>query len=657
MPMWRIARLVLVYSASLACVAEERAGAFAQAPDANHDVAELLNEVHQIPIIGAPGAIIPFGPHAFPLVVGHVDEKKVVPVVWLMPRLGQGRIVAFSHDGYFSDKPTGDLKRLLLNAVEWAGGGRHENRPGGRRVLVYQSSLLKVLQGSAHQATAADVQTWRQHLNQCDVFCIDTDFDNKPELADAVRRFVHDGGGLVTAGTGWGWAQTSPQARLAWRKIMSAIVSSGRPDWSCPTSIRAGRADDMASSGRRRNWPAPGKRWRTFARIHKQRKIMTRTTLPRRARFCKRRSGPCRVMLKYFGPSFVNLWKKFTPCRCRTSPFPKQTPWHASRWRLRTSNCRGCRRKKSRPIRLRSAFRSPYPQVRSPRQPSAASTRRHQPGTASGCTPRPRHRHSRSRRRRQRLEERSPSADADWLSHRPIVGSANLGTVAQSLSPIGDHPRNDSHRQPVRRSRVYRRARSLQAGIPVHAAIPGAIEAPLYVLGETDVAHWNAHIRKLPGPWAELACPGVIVTALSHMIRNLDDPKSLMEFWNRAVALERTRWRCTSRASVRCPERFVADQQISAGYMHSGYPIMCGNDMYDYNVSITPSCAARQTPPGARGQWHELGHNHQSDDWTPNNAVEVTVKPVRDVRHQSVLRNMPLERIESGPHCPLRAAA
>jgi hypothetical protein len=72
------------------------------------------------------------------------------------------------------------------------------------------------------------------------------------------------------------------------------------------------------------------------------------------------------------------------------------------------------------------------------------------------------------------------------------------------------------------------------------------------------------------------------------------------------------------------PERFVADQQISAGYMRSGYPIMCGHDVYDDNVSVA-SLRGTPTAPGGWGQWHELGHNHQAGDWTPRSCTEVTV--------------------------------
>jgi hypothetical protein len=66
----------------------------------------------------------------------------------------------------------------------------------------------------------------------------------------------------------------------------------------------------------------------------------------------------------------------------------------------------------------------------------------------------------------------------------------------------------------------------------------------------------------------------------------------------------------------------VCDQQISAGYMHSGYPIMTFLDVIATNVSVTKLTTVGEK---AWGQWHELGHNHQSGDWTPENCGEVTV--------------------------------
>jgi hypothetical protein len=62
----------------------------------------------------------------------------------------------------------------------------------------------------------------------------------------------------------------------------------------------------------------------------------------------------------------------------------------------------------------------------------------------------------------------------------------------------------------------------------------------------------------------------------------------------------------------------VADVEISAGYMHSGYPIMTHLDAAKAMVDLE----AMQ-----KGQWglfHELGHNHQQKDWTFDGTTEVT---------------------------------
>ena len=147
-------------------------------------------------------------------------------------------------------------------------------------------------------------------------------------------------------------------------------------------------------------------------------------------------------------------------------------------------------------------------------------------------------------------------------------------------------------------------------------SISGAVEAPRFVLGVTRSEDWKRRIRSLPGPWAELASSKIIVTVPSASVRTVDDPEALMRFWDRisdahatlaAIPLERRR-----------PERFVADIQISAGYMHAGYPIMTH---LDAAKPMTQLDVLRQ---GSWGLLHELGHNHQSSDWTFDGTGEVT---------------------------------
>ncbi|MBU4460690.1 MAG: M60 family metallopeptidase, partial [Verrucomicrobia bacterium] len=149
-----------------------------------------------------------------------------------------------------------------------------------------------------------------------------------------------------------------------------------------------------------------------------------------------------------------------------------------------------------------------------------------------------------------------------------------------------------------------------------HVGIGGAVEAPLFVRGRTTAGEWKA-LRDRPAPWGELATDRVILTVPSDRLRTLDDPGPLLEVWDRILDADAD-LAGIPRARER-PERIVPDVQISAGYMHSGYPIMTLDDQYDILVSRDALL---------KGQWglfHEVGHNHQQRDWTFDGAGEVTV--------------------------------
>ncbi len=109
--------------------------------------------------------------------------------------------------------------------------------------------------------------------------------------------------------------------------------------------------------------------------------------------------------------------------------------------------------------------------------------------------------------------------------------------------------------------------------------ISGAIRAPYFILGETDIDKWNETIKHYPAPWAELRGEQVIHTLPSSIIKELDRPDQVMQKWddmveqyNKLVGL--TQDGSLPHRSPDRPHRYTADIQISAGYMHAGYPIM-----------------------------------------------------------------------------------
>ncbi|MBJ02936.1 MAG: hypothetical protein CMK00_08720 [Planctomycetes bacterium] len=150
------------------------------------------------------------------------------------------------------------------------------------------------------------------------------------------------------------------------------------------------------------------------------------------------------------------------------------------------------------------------------------------------------------------------------------------------------------------------------------------VPAPLFRSFESNAEkHW-LNERDAPAPWAELAGEYLILTVPSEALRNLDDPARITDYWDRVI---QANCQLGGRSLPDRPERFVADVQISAGYMHSGYPIMTHLDVtrpsdgHKYGRVLDIDWLEAE---GSWGHFHELGHNRQRGEWTFDGAGEVT---------------------------------
>lgn len=153
---------------------------------------------------------------------------------------------------------------------------------------------------------------------------------------------------------------------------------------------------------------------------------------------------------------------------------------------------------------------------------------------------------------------------------------------------------------------------------PVEVTISGAVRAPEFVLGRDDPAKWSETLAATAAPWGEIAGKHLVLSLPREELQKISNPVALAEFWDRALD---ACWAFAGWPGERLvPERFVFDLQISAGFMHSGYPIM---------AHLTSAEDATNLDKLRReGQWgffHELGHNHQGRAYTFNSFVEVTV--------------------------------
>jgi hypothetical protein len=152
----------------------------------------------------------------------------------------------------------------------------------------------------------------------------------------------------------------------------------------------------------------------------------------------------------------------------------------------------------------------------------------------------------------------------------------------------------------------------------VHVEIEGAVEAPLYRLGKTTLTEWH-RMQHLGAPFGELAANKVIFTMRTADLANVDDPAPLLKEWDKVVVTEAELAGWPKQPAE--PERMVLDRDISAGYMHSGYPIMgpitAAKDMLNVETLSTK---------GNWGVFHEMGHNHEGQAYTfGGDFVEVDV--------------------------------
>jgi len=151
----------------------------------------------------------------------------------------------------------------------------------------------------------------------------------------------------------------------------------------------------------------------------------------------------------------------------------------------------------------------------------------------------------------------------------------------------------------------------------INVKVSNSVLAARFVRGQTRPQQWKSQIASTGAPWAELEGKFVILSVPSSSAKKIQDPEKLMAFWDEMMK------DCYSffAAPVRDrPERYCPDVEISAGYMHSGYPIMTHIDVADTFCDLAKLKSKGKT----WGFYHEMGHNFQQSAWTWAGEGEVT---------------------------------
>ncbi|XP_002934606.1 TRPM8 channel-associated factor homolog isoform X2 [Xenopus tropicalis] len=556
--------------------------------DFSADMKHLLNGVSQLDISGysLPSDLLIYGALAFP--VGVADKKECFLGA---AHYGKGRVVVASHDTYMY-KP--ELKTFILNTISWLDTGK-KNKIGIHKDLENLAQLLE------KEGILCTISSFSPELS---VYCCPW-YTEAEECA--IHQFVAEGGGLFIGGQSWNWASKNSDlnvvADFPGNKILNKFGISIL-DWSTPQgNYKAVNPDEATNQYR---FP------KALSQLQNELKSEHDLKPPFSTWMFKLRRDITYFMRLPASPIICAIQRQFIDMM-QTCELPK----------LNGKNCVSSCSKEALILSLA------HEACNVNQECNEKNIMENEPAVTI------------------EIDATNPGYDA-WRStglylspKKTAVLVFPASAVQQGLQvQVGCHSddlgsKDEFYRAPivVRKISVHRekvqvscywggllyiivKERSNLGTIPVQ--VYGAEPAPTYIKGKTSLDSWLQSLRDLPPPWAELITENIILTVPSDAIRSLNDPEELLGFWDRMMVA------ITELAAIPTtfsrPERIVADVQISAGWMHAGYPVMVHLASVKYLTNL--SCMQKE---GLWGPIHELGHNQQQKVWEfPPHTTEAT---------------------------------
>ena len=556
-----------------------------------------------------PSSLVVFGPQALAVILDE-DSRPFVAA----SRVEAGRVVLFGHEGYLQrlDDQPADNGRLLENALTWAAGDRAPNATLDVLLDPGQDALADDLRRRGHTARFGGVSDL-----PADVWVTTTYPERDLRELRAMRAFIAQGGGLVVGGHAWWWSYSTGNEDAAHdypgnqflvpmglMVTTQADVTAGldavpaEPPEAC-TNVRT-----AVDTLRRDRFDAPrlsrGERARCAASATAGIAALPLdiTTLFEPVAMLSDEVGPVvpteaspleasqhpteRVVVAYQTKRALEAPVERVAPSAMADDFPGSVSAEALRGEAVVD------------IPAQYAGRPEAFAFSAPAAPRWWSTGLYAaPGEAVTVT----------------IESGEPEGlSAQIGAHTDTLWSLETWQRAPALTRSQALRARDTRVASGFGGPVYvRQAVGAPSG-PVRVRVAGGVPMRRFVAGQTDLAAWRAGAGTSASPWAELETARVIHLVPTAAIDAVPDPNAVAALWDRLVdaqatlsglPVERTR-----------PERFVFDRQISAGWMHSGYPIMA-------HLPSVPEVIDLQvmTRDGLWGPLHELGHNHQWIDW------------------------------------------
>jgi hypothetical protein len=545
-----------------------------------------------------------YGKQAFVVLTGSSGSMRIP--LFAATRVGKGRALAGGHEGFFGDQALTNPSnsRFLLNAVEWT-TGRAVNK--ARIGLLSSVGMKRTLEKAGAQVVTLDRSNIAKKLGEIDLVCMDQGgLDRAVDAQKAVLAFLQKGGGLIIAGPAWGWIQGAGDKDPIKDHTGNALLGSygiAFDDGSLEGPFSSVGADQPLLNADQALQSL------AEAKLEPKDSALALKTLEQLI-----------AVLPYDDHKYLHAIEKLAQ-ESKEPVIPTAvTPITQAMPLSRLNAVFEARRFKTLPINEIKAH------------PAAKDF----PGSIPAGAP--------------------TTPTLSWVDTKisgwhgtgvyAIPGRPIIITIQEKDAKKGLSVRIGSHTDTLWGLDKWERFPEISFSKPLNATktqivnpfggtvyievpercnlgdigvtVSGAVQQPRYVRGKTSLDAWLKTIRHAPGPWAELEGNLVILSVPSSSVRTLDNPEALMAYWDKVMEACHKLYAAPLRSY---PERYCVDRQISAGYMHSGYPIMTWDD-----VAKTFCDWDKLSKKGVHlwGFYHEMGHNYQQGDWTFEGTGEVT---------------------------------
>lgn len=602
---------------------------FAAEPDFSPEIKShldfLLENVDHVGTFGSPGNVVPFGENAAPLILGTNGNQTRVSLAAFSSHK-KGRVIIFGHSAMigkeflFGDNSATRLTQNMLRWLAMSDGKKPKTIKDVRIAVVGQRDTAEHL-----RSLGCDVV----FFNDLSAFVT----NNGPKNADLailnaehiseehvkqLQKYVENGGAILSAATGWGWSQIYGGKSVRTEFPANALFATFGVVWG----------DEFAGTTRREGYGVTreinplthpnlamdlifdedARKKASVNQIKQATKTIEFAMQCVPEKYLKNSLKPLQNLL---GTKIVP--SKSNPIRAETAPLERLAIALQTQHYLKSQGILSAA-KGANPFKEAAAeFPGPVPEdaVRGAHKVKIDTNIRDWNSTGLYA----------------------PPGETITVTIPEVRGNRTLSVR------IGSHSDTIWHldrweRYPEITLQIPLREKTTKVNNPfgglifivvpqgygageIEVNIKGAVKSPYFVQGKTTPKQWE-ELRNAPGPWAEIASDRIVLTVPSKHVRNIEDPSALLDFWNAMLDDDADLVGAPQKRDR--PERITVDQQISAGYMHSGYPVMCHLDVEKDVVDLE-----KLKTKGNWGFFHEFGHNHQSGDWTFAGTGEVTV--------------------------------